>query len=190
MPYKCVHARSCSVVFSSDFIEWLCSSLAAMLVLVDFGSGPWSRSAPKLGGPSQVCRRHSRCLDHTVRRPSPAGFYFPCYSRVWIKETEGPRCSRYSNVFLPHPSFIFIVNIMAVHGSHTFWFLSADPPIGDQNLSALTRTNLAIQRGEALSVVRNQQEILCIWIFFLPPWHPSHPVYCVPIIASEPEAPC
>lgn len=28
----------------------------------------------------------------------------------------------------------------------------ADPPIGDQNLSALTRTNLAIQRGEALSV--------------------------------------
>ncbi|KAG6489770.1 uncharacterized protein LOC122003807 [Zingiber officinale] len=28
----------------------------------------------------------------------------------------------------------------------------ADPPIGDQNLSALARTELAIQRGEALSV--------------------------------------
>lgn len=51
--------------------------------------------------------------------------------------------------------FCFNVNEITylIHIFIWIFCISATAPVGDQNLSASTRTNMAIERGEALSVV-------------------------------------
>lgn len=160
----------------------LADRLVAMFLLVDNGSGPRSCSATELGGPAEECWRPSHSCHYPVRWPSSAGVHLTYHCWFWVQEVESPWCAWY----IAASTAFYVTKRIVQFKNNPLWFISADPPIGDRTLSAPTRTEMAIQKGEGASVVCNLWEILILFPFI----GLSLDWFSIFTTASEPEASC
>lgn len=80
--------------------------------------------------------------------------------------------------------FCFNVNEITylIHIFIWIFCISATAPVGDQNLSASTRTNMAIERGEALSVVLL---LRASRFFFLPFFMQLFTSFCLSVFLQQ-----